>query len=135
LKDCKQLTRLYLRIPKINDTFFKDIHLYLPQLKYLNLRGFQITDNALSSISKLKKMNKITVEEEFGQISCITDTSLHYFINNCPQIKSIHFSNKTNITNKTVEELIALAERNLAFNTNIAFQNMINSKLIICQII
>ncbi len=90
-------------------------HLYLPQLKYLFFCAFEITDNALNSISKLKKLNIISIKSYFGRnFSGITDTGLHYLINNCPQIKSISmdFSNETNITNKTIEQLIALATRN-----------------------
>ncbi len=42
----------------------------------------------------------------------ITDTGLHYLINNCPQIKLIKFLSRTNITNITIDQLIALALRN-----------------------
>ncbi len=64
-------------------------------------------DNAFNSISKLKKLNTISIEGHFGMNwSEITDTALHYLINNSLQIKSIQFSNRTNITNKTIEQLI-----------------------------
>jgi len=99
---------LYLFYPKIEDNFFEDIGFYLPQLKYLSFNAFKIRDNALNSISKLKKLNTISIEGHFGMNwSEITDTALHYLINNCPQIKSIQFSNRTNITNKTIEQLMA----------------------------
>jgi hypothetical protein len=54
----------------------------------------------------------------------ITDTGLHYLINNCPQIKSIEFLNRTNITNKTIDQLIALALRNLSIQYDFYFSGL-----------
>ncbi len=121
LKDCKQLIRLYLRFTKVDDNFFKDIHLYLPQLKCLYLSTSQVKNIAFSSITKLKKLNTIIIEKSESSrerikyainFSRITDKPFRYLINNCPQIRLTLFSNITNITNKTIKELIALAERN-----------------------
>ncbi len=47
LSDCKQLQKLSLMYPNLNDNFIKDIHLYCPQLKSLK---------SLSQKRKKKKM-------------------------------------------------------------------------------
>ncbi len=64
-------------------------------------------------------MNKIEIHRDYDSNNeensifiLITDTGLHYLINNCPQIKSVEFLSRTNITNITIDQLIALALRN-----------------------
>ncbi len=107
------------------ETFFKDIHLYSPQLKYLSFNAFEITDNALNSISKLKKLNKIVIQGEFDiDMSFTKDYLIHYLISRLPFIL-IQFPNETKITDKTIKKLIKLALKNLGFEYSVGFQEMI----------
>ncbi len=104
MKACKQLTHLNLRITKTNETFSKDIHLYLPQLK---------------------KLNKIVIQGEFDiDMSFTKDYLIHYLISRLP-FKLIQFPNETKITDKTIKKLIKLALKNLGFEYFVGFQEMI----------
>ncbi len=48
LKDCLNLTHLELSFYKVIDSFFNNIYIYLPPLKYLNIKtNSQLTDVAL----------------------------------------------------------------------------------------
>ena len=109
LKDCQNLTHLKLCVfwQLINDSFFDDIDLYLPKLKRLELVVHLMSDKGMHSLAKLKKLESISID------SCcryITIAGVCHVINNCHQIKSIHFNSRANITHKTIEELIKLAK-------------------------
>jgi hypothetical protein len=95
--------------------------------------AIELTDNALNSLTKLKNLIKIKIfqhykedEEEYEYINFafITDTGLHNLIDNCSQSKSIEFLSRTNITNKTIDQLIALALRNLIIEYDFHFSGL-----------
>jgi hypothetical protein len=132
-KDCKQLTHICLYFHSINDEFFEDIDLYLPQLKHLNTSIWDITDRALHSLTKLKKLEKVKLNRYIRPYHCfkypfITDKGVCDLINNCLRLKSIHFRIDSNLCYKNsnakiyaqniINDLIALALRkpNIYFN-------------------
>jgi hypothetical protein len=125
-KDCKQLTHICLYFHSINDEFFEDIDLHLPQLKHLNATVWEITDRTLHSLTKLKKLEKIKLIRYIRSSHCFkcpffTDKGVCHLINNCSQLKSIYFKLDSNLcyTNcntkiyaqNIVNDLIALALR------------------------
>jgi hypothetical protein len=74
-KDCKQLTHLVIAIREVNDNFFEDIEKHLPQIKYLSITvDNRITDKAMNSLSKLKKLDIHTV---YGNMRFVTDLGLY----------------------------------------------------------
>jgi hypothetical protein len=119
LKELKLLMKLKVEKLKMNDIFFEDIDKHLPQLKYLDIRvDNKITDKAMNSLSKLSKLKLIKIrcpeeifEERNDILPLITDIGLLNIINNCPQINSIEFYSRPNISHKTIDALIALALR------------------------
>ncbi len=89
--------------------------------------------NALNSLTKLKNLIKIKIflhykedeeEDEYINFAFIRDTGLHNLIDNCSQSKSIEFLSRTNITNKTIDQLIALALRNLSIEYDFHFSGL-----------
>ncbi len=112
LKELKLLMNLKLQNPVMNDIFFKDIDKHLPQLKHLDIMvdNNQITDKALNSLSKLSKLKTLRIDS-FDRLIFIAEEKLLNVINNCPQINSIRFERRPNITHKTIDALIALALR------------------------
>jgi hypothetical protein len=112
LKELKLLTHSKVRPLRMNDYFFKDIDKYLPQLKHLDVMvDKKITDNAMESLSKLLKLQSIKIKREGYLLEKITDFGLMDVINNCPQIKSIVFKDRPNISESTIYALIRLALR------------------------
>jgi hypothetical protein len=123
LKDCKQLTHLVIAIREVNDNFFEDIDKHLPQIKYLDITvDNRITDKAMNSLSKLKKLQTLLIHTVYGNIRFVTDLGLIHVINNCSQINSILFNCRPNITHKTIDALIALSLR----KPNIRFKHSFN---------
>jgi hypothetical protein len=112
LKELKLLTHLKTSFSLMNDIFFSDIDKHLPQLKHLSIHvNDNITDKSMNSLSKLLKLQSIKIEKFSSVLPLITDSGLIDVINNCPQINSIIFNSRTNITHKTIDALIALALR------------------------
>jgi hypothetical protein len=112
LKELKLLTHLKVRTLRMNDYFFKDIDKHLPQLKHLDVMvDKKISDNAMESLSKLLKLQSIKIKREGYLLEKITDFGLMDVINNCPQIKSIVFKDRPNISESTIYALIRLALR------------------------
>jgi hypothetical protein len=115
LSDCKQLQKLSLMHPNINDNFFKDIHLYCPQLKSLEIclqsRFAEITDKAMESLAKLKHLKRLNLLliPHNRRLDSITDSGLLELIQKSPQINSIKFNVLTNITDVTINALKELA--------------------------
>jgi hypothetical protein len=113
--------------PDMNDLFFEDIDKHLPQLKHLDIMvdNNETTDKAMNSLSKLSKLESITIEcphfvpqyevteedNSADMLPFITDIGLLNVINNCPQINSIVFRDRPNISHKTIDALMALALR------------------------
>jgi hypothetical protein len=95
----------------MNDNYFQNIDLYLPQLEYLFINTEDIiTDKSLYSLAKLKNLKVIGFDWTRPQLSVpITDKGLNHFINNCQNIESIRFYKKPNISYKTIDALIELA--------------------------
>jgi hypothetical protein len=103
LKDLKLLTHLKLEKPQKNDFFFEDIDKHLPQLKHLDIivGNNKTTDKAMNSLSKLSKLQSITIEcpdfvpqyevteedNSADMLPFITDIGLLDVINNCPEIQ------------------------------------------------
>jgi hypothetical protein len=113
--ECKKLTKFEIKFEQINDYFFNDINLYLPQLTHLRVSiNRNISDNCLESLSKLQNLKSVVFEPFFDvkpDSSLITDSAICHFIDKCPSIQSIHLERGPNISHKTVETLIALALR------------------------
>jgi hypothetical protein len=111
-KELKHLTQLIIEFPKTNDIFFEDIDKHLPQIKHLEIFvDNKITDKAMNSLSKLSKLQSIKIGKIGYILPNITDSGLFDIINNCPQINSIVFYKRPNISYKTIDALIALALR------------------------
>jgi hypothetical protein len=120
LKELKLLTNLKVEKLKMNDIFFEDIDKHLPQLKHFLITvDNKITDKTMNSLSKLLKLQSIKFEGYDYDFPNITDSGLIDVINNCPQINSIVFKGRPNITHKTIDALITLALRKPKFNSNI----------------
>jgi hypothetical protein len=118
LKELKLLTHLKVEKLKMNDIFFEDIDKHLPQLKHLSITvdNRLITNKAMNSLSKVSKLISIEINcrkgvEKTDILPNITDSGLIDVINNCPQIDSIVFKVRPNISHKTIDALIALALR------------------------
>jgi hypothetical protein len=71
----------------------------------------KITDKAMNSLSKLLKLQSIKIQRFSSVLPLITDSGLIDVINNFPQINSILFNSRPNISHKTIDALIALALR------------------------
>ncbi len=119
LKELKLLTHLIISKLVLNDIFLEDIDKHLPQLKHLEIEVSNSTTNkAMNSLSKLQKLQSIKIQS-YGIIEniyldtmpFITNSRLINLINNCPQINSIEFNCRPNITRQTIDALIALALR------------------------
>jgi hypothetical protein len=65
----------------------------------------------MNSLSKLKKLQSLRIHTVYGNIRFVTDLGLIDVINNCPQINSIRFERRPDISHKTIDALIALALR------------------------
>jgi len=123
LSDCKQLQKLSLMHPNINDNFFRDIHLYCPQLKSLEIclqsRFVEITDKAMESLAKLKHLKRLNLLliPHNRRLESITDSGLLQFIEKSPQMNSIKLNVLTNITDITINALkeLALSKPNTRF--------------------
>jgi hypothetical protein len=106
--NCKQLKHLLIKFPKIDDNFFKDIELSVPQLKSTEE---EISDNTFKCLAKLKALkslvfNRLKTNHKFMSI---TDNGVIDVINNCPELESIRVNSRPNISHKTIEALIDLA--------------------------
>jgi hypothetical protein len=107
LIECQELTHLKLE-SYIDDNFFDDIHLSLPQLTHLNMKfDSKISDKSMDCLSKMQNLKVIDFKS--ADFSLITDSGIRNIINNCPKIKSIRFNRRPNITNETIDALIGLA--------------------------
>jgi hypothetical protein len=108
LVECQELTHLKLESSYIDDNFFDDIHLSLPQLTHLNMKfDSEISDKSMNCLSKMQNLKVIDFKS--ADFSLITDSGIRNIINNCPKIKSIRFNRRPNITNETIDALIGLA--------------------------
>jgi hypothetical protein len=110
LKYCKNLTYFSLYYPKVSDNTFKKIDLYLPKLKYFQVyteNNVKITDQTMKSLSRLKDLKFISFVNNY--LHSITDKGFGYILKNCPNLQSIKFVKRPNISEKTIDALIQLA--------------------------
>lgn len=108
----KNMTTLIIHSHKIGDQFFKDIHTFAPNLKTFSLttRLSDISDNLLTSVSKLKHLEVLSLRRLRSALKNITDSGVQRLLDNCERVKRIDFSYRTSITNKSIEKLISLAK-------------------------
>jgi hypothetical protein len=110
--NCKRLKHLIIKFPKIDDNFFKDIELSVPQLKCIEIwTEEEISDNTFKCLAKLKALkslvfNRLKTNQKFMSI---TDNGVIDVINNCLELESIRVNSRPNISHKTIEALIELA--------------------------
>jgi hypothetical protein len=95
----------------LNDNFYKDIDIHLPQLKSIEFNCSQssphcVTDKTLENLAKMKNLTKLFINCEKTTIS-----GIQKFIKNSPQIKTIHSNDRT-ISKKTIDAFIERANNN-----------------------
>jgi hypothetical protein len=114
LKELKLLMSLKIYLRRTCHIFLENIDKHLPQLKHLNIivenDRIIFIDKALNSLSKLSKLQTLRIDSNQDLIF-IAEEKLLNVINNCPQINSIRFEKRTNISHRTIDALIALALR------------------------
>jgi hypothetical protein len=127
LMGCKRLTNISLMYLNLNDNFFNNIDQYLPQLTHLNISfNDEITNNTMNSLAKLNKLEVVIIKaskKHFLSKERI-DEGMCNLITSCPQIKSIQFFSRPNITHKTIEALIALAIKRPRINFHHLFADI-----------
>jgi len=129
---CKKLTKFKIKFNQIDDHFFKDINLYLPQLTHLRATiNANVSDNSLQSLSKLKNLKSVVFEPCYTisrslESPSITDSGIRHFIDKCPSIQSIDLYRGPNISHKTIDALIALALRKPRIDFYYLFQSIEN---------
>lgn len=137
LKTCENLSHLVMNGIKINEIFFTDIDLYLPNLKFVKLTLLSksiVTDYLLLSLAKLKNLVKFSLSFNSNQNiesstkivnNNITDNGLCDLINNCPNVSKIELKNffPTNLTNKTINAFIVKAINNKKMNFSLKLVN------------
>ena len=99
MKSCQNLKYQSISGPKLTDNHFKDIKLYLPQLK------------------------SIAIESNSG----ITDKTLNYFaklLNSCPNIHNITFNCNTKLTQLSVKLFKGIANKNPKIDYNFYFRSI-----------
>ena len=82
---------------------------YLPQLTHLCF-----TNNDLKPLTELKQLKSLIINKPKIDSLIhynITDEGVCHIINNCPQIQSIRFERKPQITHKTIYALIPFTEK------------------------
>jgi hypothetical protein len=111
-KNCSKLNHLDIDCGKLGDEFFLDINVFLPNLRIIVVENAsEITDQTLVHVSKLKMLKKFHFRRNVSSNKLITDLGVCELINTCESIEVIEFYARPNITHKTIEDLIALAEK------------------------
>ena len=119
LKRLKNLTDLTICSTETGDPFFKDIELFLPNLKTLVLStDYDLSDTLLESLSKLKHLTKISLGNGNKALRNITDSGISKLIDNCVEIRKMYFSSRPNITNQSIDKLIDFANKNSKYIIN-----------------
>jgi hypothetical protein len=107
---CSNLKLFDIAYKKLNENFFKDIHLFLPELRSIRIHcESELTDEIIFSLSKLKNLKKFDLRKSLSSNKLITDESVCELINSCENIELISFTARPKITNKTIQTLIDLA--------------------------
>lgn len=119
LKRLKNLTDLTIRATKLGDPFFKDVDQFLPNLKSLVLNSdYDLSDNLLESLSKLKCLTKISLGNGNKALRLITDAGICKLIDNCLHLRKFYFGSRPNITTKIIDKLIDFANKNSKYVIN-----------------
>jgi hypothetical protein len=114
---CSNLKHFEIAYKQMNEKFFKDIHLFLPELRLIRITcESELTDETIFSLSKLKNLKEFDLRKSLTSNKLITDESLCELINCCDNIELILFTARPKITNKTIETLINLALKRLRKN-------------------
>jgi hypothetical protein len=109
LVNCSQLRTL--KIERLDDKSCDGIETITPLLSHLFVgKDSQLSDKTFNSLAKLKNLKVINIYN-IRYWPTLTDKGVCDVIENCPQIKSIQFKERPNLTQKTIEALIALAKR------------------------
>jgi hypothetical protein len=104
------LKQLQISYGQLTDSFFEDIDLYLPNLKIvIVVSETDLTNKTLYSLSKLKNLRRIHFSLTPSAYKNITDDSIHELLDFCQSIEVIEFNGRPNISNKTIDKLIATA--------------------------
>ena len=102
-----KLKTLEISYADIDESFFEDIHKYLPNLSTLLIEcESEITDQTVFRLSHLKKLKKFALNRFHDCNEGITDDSVCALINSCPLLEKLSFASRPKITNKTIETLI-----------------------------
>jgi len=127
LESCKKLTHLKIYWSELNDHYFKDIELYLPQLKHLTVHiNDKISHNTMYSLAKLNNLKVIAFEGFSVKYPQITDSAICHLINNCSAIQSISFEKGPEITPKIIDALIARVLKRPRIDFDHSFSLIIN---------
>ena len=126
LSACSQIESIHLNYCGLNDRLFEDIGLHFHRLKRLSLTVDQITDKAMKSLSKLKSLKYLSLDVHHSRsvgFPLVTDSGLCHVIYHCPNIESIIFFGRPNITIVTINALIllALSKPKVSFNHYFGF--------------
>ncbi|XP_054161584.1 uncharacterized protein LOC128959615 [Oppia nitens] len=119
LKNCSKLRHLVISYKELTEEFFQNIHLFLPNLKIIDIDSDkQMTNKFMESMSKLANLKKIVLRHSSNAHKDMTDEGLCLVINNCSLLQTMVFSARPNITHKTIEVLINSALLRPKININ-----------------
>lgn len=111
-KRLTQLTSLSIKCSKVGDSFFKDIDVFLPKLRYFSVTtDYDLTDVIMDSISKLTKLEKLSLGSPLKALKFITDSGISKLIDSCKRLRTLSFLSRPNITTVTIDNLISLANK------------------------
>ena len=125
------LNKLELQISSLKDIHFMDIDLSLPNLKSITVStDMTLTNNCLIFLSKLSHLIELEVQSFSCQLFDITDIGVKTIIERCPQIRSICLKCNTDITDKSLNYFIQLANKRpkISFELNFVTKNKLKPK-------
>ena len=115
-KGCKGLTHLDLCFSEMTDKFVENIDLFLPNLISIHLSSAkELTDCALNSFIKLKRLKTLKLSKNRFRREIfpeITDSGIEKLLTSNPSLRYLTFLGQPNITHKTIDLFIDLAEKN-----------------------
>ena len=96
--NCPNMRHLKLSLYELMESFFEDIHKYVPKLNHLSIRlrneiSYQtITDY----IERLPELQTLVIDDTFGEIN---STLIEKLFENCGRLKSVKTSKQTYVSN------------------------------------